>query len=51
MYIAGNVSNWNVYKIERPFKTFNLTTIMLTKCRRQLQLELQTVLKERKRRS
>lgn len=48
MYIAGNVSNWNVYKIERAFKTFSLTTIMLTKCRRQLQLELQTIFKGEK---
>lgn len=37
MYAAGNVSNWNVYKIERAFKIFRLTTIMLTERRQQLQ--------------
>lgn len=38
--VAGDVSNWNVYKSERTFKIFRLTTIIPVEHRRQLQLEL-----------
>ena len=51
MYIAGNVSNWNVYKIERAFKTFSLTTIIWQNAKDNFSWGYKQYPKERKRRS